>query len=101
MAVGVIDAQKDLAPPGAFILLLYLAQLKQNVLGQQLSAQGSQAGRGQAQPAERSLRGMGPWSFSSFKMELRFWFLTFPRFRPLYAISTPLSLYIWQAFSVT
>ena len=29
MAVGVIDAQQDLAPPGAFILLLYLAQLKQ------------------------------------------------------------------------
>ena len=53
MAVGVIDAQQDLAPPGAFILLLYLAQLKQNVLGQQLSAQGSQAGRGQAQPGRK------------------------------------------------
>ena len=55
LAVGVIDAQKDLAPPGAFILLLYLAQLKQNVLGQQLSAQGSQAGRGQAQPGRKIL----------------------------------------------
>ena len=55
MAVGVIDAQQDLAPPGAFILLLYLAQLKQNVLGQQLSAQGSQASRGQAQPGRKIL----------------------------------------------
>lgn len=56
IAVGVVDAQQDLPPPGPLVLL-HLAQLEQDVLGQQLGAQGSHAGRGQPQPGRDVLAG--------------------------------------------